>query len=424
MVSRERAKFYPISRNLRIFFATLKALPSIWRDYCLYRHTAYRQPVEMSGRVGVAVDVYAADFAGRLEMLAGLGTLPVMIRFYHHCGLAAADRAIAAVKTLIEKGHPVSMALVQDRNAVRFPETWEPFVDRVLGALAEWVELVEVGHAINRVKWGVWDFSEYRRLMMPFLKWKKRCPGLCLGGPAMIDFEYPYVPAALDALPAGMQFDAMTHHLYVDRRGAPETPQGRFAMLEKCALGRALAVRAGDRLVVSELNWPPSGTGVYSPVGAPYVSPGPRYNDPSVSEQEAAAYLLRYVLIAICSGLVERVFWWRLVAFGYGLVDDSRCPWRKRPGFAVLAQLLKRFSESTFIERATVASIDGADEGILYRFTTRAGDSWSIAYCTNHACQIRLPLGVKQVSDSVGNAINLDGDRVTLGMMPIYLDGV
>jgi len=377
----------------------------------------------MRETVGVALDVYAPGLEQRLALLDKLGTVPLMIRFYHHRGLEAAERAVSVVETLVQRGHPVSIALVQDRRAVREAASWTAFVDRVLERLATQVELVEAGHAINRVKWGVWDFGEYRQLMAPFADWQARVPSLCFGGPAMIDFEYAYIPPALDVLPAGLRFGALTHHLYVDRRGAPETPQGRFATLEKCALARSLADRAGGRVIVSEFNWPLAGTGVYSPVGAPYVSPGERHSDPSVSELEAAAYLFRYVLIAICSGLVERVFWWRLAAFGYGLVDDSTAGWRERPAFRVLAVLLRRFENSVFTERLVVPAADPVGkEGVLYRFETQDGRRWSLAYTTAERCRIAVPVGTTQMSSAVGEELELDGNTVELGMMPVYLD--
>ncbi len=423
MVSRDRSKHYPLSRNLHVLASAIKALPAVWRAYGEFRRQAFSQRVAMRGRIGVAVDVYGEGGERQLALLEKLGPVPVMVRFYHHRGLAAADAAAAVVEELARLGHPVSIALVQDRRAVREPDAWRLFVDRVLERLASQVELVEAGHAINRVKWGVWDFGEYRRLMEPFAAWQALYPSLRIGGPAMIDFEYAYVPAALDALPEGVRFGALTHHLYVDRRGAPETPQGRFSALEKLALARVLAGRAGDRLIVTEFNWPLEGTGVYSPVGAPYVSPGVRHNDPSVSEQESAAYLLRYVLIAICSGLVERVFWWRLAAFGYGLVDDSADDWRERPAFLVLAVLLARLETSVFTARSAAAASPVGTEGILYRFEMPDGRPWWMAYTLAGTCRIPVPPGGTHATTAFGEKLPIQNAEVELGMMPVYLAG-
>jgi len=427
MTPRERARYYPRSRNARIAVSSLKALPEVWCAYRDFMKGAFSERVRMNGRIGVAVEPPVDGAARKLAVLQALGRIPVMVRFYHHRGMEGVSRSAALTEQLARYGHPVSIALVQDRAAVLQPESWGRFVDAVLTRVGPLVDLVEAGHAINRVKWGLWSFDEYRRLMEPIAAWKQRCPHLTFGGPAVIDFEYPYIPAALDSLPAGFCFDALTHHLYVDRRGPPETPQGHFSALEKFALARALAARAGGRLIITEFNWPLRGTGIYSPVGAPYVSPGRRRNDPSVSETEAAAYLLRYVLSALCSGLVERVFWWRLAAFGYGLVDDldSRY-WRERPAFRVLAVLLARLAQSVFTARTEeTADSPAGTKGILYRFETEAGAPWWMAYTLADACRIRLPAGAAGVCNAYGDRVPGSAGcagTAELGMLPVYFD--
>jgi hypothetical protein len=141
-----------------------------------------------------------------------------------------------------------------------------------------------------------------------------------------------------------------------------------------------------------------------------------------VSELEAAAYMLRYIVIAICSGLVERVFWWRLVAFGYGLVDDSKPEWRKRPAFKALGLLLKRFEDSNFVGRTTVSGSALDEEGICYRFMRDNGQRWTMAYSANGSCQVALPDGVATVQDGLGESVDVVDKRVTPDMMPIYFD--
>ena len=196
----------------------------------------------------------------------------------------------------------------------------------------------------------------YAALTAPLVGWKRRDPELILTGPACIDFEYPYVAACLRNLPSGLVLDALSHHLYVDRRGPPEAFQGRFDTLRKLALARAIAAGSGrcsPRIIISEVNWPLLGTGVWSPVTSPYDTPGiVRRNDPSVSEDEYADYMIRYLLCALCSGLADRVYWWRLAARGFGLVDDSDAmAWRARPAYAMLAHFVRRMAGARFLCR-------------------------------------------------------------------------
>jgi hypothetical protein len=382
----------------------------------------------MDGRIGVAVEVLPGRIERQLELLKKLGPVPVMVRFYHHRGDAACELAYNAVERLSAAGHKVNIALVQDRKAVRNAGAWQVWVGEILDQVGGLVNLVEIGHAINRVKWGVWSFDEYKKLVTGVAVHCERYPKVTFCGPAAIDFEYPYVLAGLENLPDNFKFGALSHHLYVDRRGAPENRQGRFAALEKFALGRAIARwsdRSADRFVVSEVNWPLKGTGVYSPVGSPYVSPGVRHNDPSVSEDEYADYMVRYLLIALCSGLVEQVFWWRLAAHGYGLVDDADADsWRERPAFVALCSFVGWTSGSTFVNRRVR---DGVE---IYSFERAGGDKQApesaariwVVYAPGGAVEFELPAGANSVIDTVGNRIRIMKDnRIAADARPVCI---
>jgi len=387
MRSTERRKHYPPGRHLTAARATLRALPPVWSTYRRLLRTAYGTPVDMRDRIGMSLEPSPARWPHEKPLLTALSSrpLPVLIRFYHHAGDADAAFRADVVRELHAAGHPVAIALVQDRRAVREPRAWERFITGVLAATAPCIQTVEVTHAMNRVKWGIWDFRDFRRLMEPVAALAQTYPALDFIGPAVIDFEYMYVLGALDALPPNLKLAALSHLLYVDRRGPPEARQGAFATLEKAALARAVAAwspRCDDRLIVSEVNWPLAGTGVYSPVGAPYVTPGIRTNDPSVDEQTYAAYMIRYLLITLCSGLVERVYWWRLAARGFGLVDDrpEQGPWRERPAYAALRTLLGRVGEAQFIERTEWPSEAPAFPACGYWFQQPDGKSRCIAW--------------------------------------------
>jgi hypothetical protein len=379
---------------------TAIALPPVWARYRRLLDGCYTAPVAMAKRVGITVEPGAGDEDRELEWLAVLGETPVLLRCYHHQGPAGWDRTAALIERLAAGGREVGIAMVQDRRAVKDPAAWAAFLDTVLERVHEAVTWVELGHAVNRVKWGIWSLAEQRRLLSPLPALQKRYRGLRFLGPAGIDFEYPYALTALRGLPWGGKLYAMSHHLYVDRRGAPENPQGPFATLGKCALARAIAGWVNgceDRLVISEVNWPLQGTGVHSPVVSPYNTPGPRGNDPSVTEEAYGAYMIRYLLITICSGMVERVYWWRLVARGFGLIDDTDPEqWRARPAFHMLATFLRQVGSARFVARREI------DGGIYFWFETSDGTRTAIGYTLETEGSIRAPFDAKEIRDAVG----------------------
>ncbi|HXT52368.1 MAG TPA: hypothetical protein VN811_15100, partial [Thermoanaerobaculia bacterium] len=132
------------------------------------------------------------------------------------------------------------------------------------------------------------------------------------------------------------RFHALASLLYVDRRGAPENKQLGFDSLRKAALLRAIADTARwcePRSWVTEVNWPLR-EGPHSPAG----------RDVSVDEQTAADYAVRYCTSLLSSGLVERVYWWQLIARGYGLLVAEDGGLRRRPAFHALATLQRQLA--------------------------------------------------------------------------------
>jgi hypothetical protein len=336
---RERRFLHSTSTGIRIAAATALSYLPVKRAFRRLRAECYRAPVAMADRIGMTVSPARETWERELALLEGLGRLPVLARFYAHETEREWAFTCEALRALHASGWKVSAAIVQDRRAVADPSRWDAFVGTILGGLGGIAGWVEPAHAINRSKWGIWSLREYERLLRPF-----EGTGVRLMGPAVNDFELPYAAAALRV----REFDALSVHLYVDRRGAPENRQGAYDAIDKFALSRALAERGcGGRVIVSEVNWFLKDRGYAHPF-VPYATPGLSH-EWDVDEETYADYMLRYDLHAICSGMVERVYWWRLVARPFGLVDPEG--WRARPAYHALREFLAEFGQSTFVER-------------------------------------------------------------------------
>lgn len=351
MRSRERHHYTPAGTGLQVLTSTLASAPAVWRQFKKISRQPFDSHVEMHHRTGLAVEPSPTRWPHECAFLEQLPIMPILIRFYHHRDEADLTYRANCVKELHAKGYPVAAALVQDRHAVTSPENWQRFCRSVLKQADGVFDWVEVGHAVNRVKWGCWTGPEAAELAAVIPSLKQQYPDTDFCGPAGIDFEYHRVLSVLRAYPENIQLDALSHHLYVDRRGAPETPQAGFSTWHKCALLKAVADthdRTAGKILISEVNWPLKGTGIYSPVGSPYLYPGQQVGHPAVTEDQYAHYMIRYLLQTLCSGLVERVYWWNLAAHGFGLVDDKADPWRPRPAFTALQTWLQWTEQATF----------------------------------------------------------------------------
>ena len=423
---KEKKGLYPANRGRRMVLDVLKAGPSIWRHYHRIKSSAFSQPVDLASRLGVALEPAAATLDTELALLATLGPVPVIIRSYHHQDREQTSFQIELIKTLAAGGHAVTLALVQDRDALLNPESWHEFVMSVLEETHEHISGLEFGHAINRVKWGVWDFHELQKFYRPLEEIKNKHPGLEIIGPATIDFEYAFLLSALKTWPKTVPLSSVSHHLYVDRRGAPENTQGGFNTIDKCVLASAIAAESGiasDKIVISEVNWPISGTEKYSPVTWPFdhrIATDAEYEELGVDEALYADYMIRYLALTLCSGLVEKIYWWRLVAKGYGLADllegDQVVT---RPALQALRQFLLVLGNARFIGAEIPAQKDERHGRYLFWFEREDGEQ--LALCWNHGSEGSMPSHVE-----FAYAENTLGERVaepltSISGSPAYL---
>lgn len=398
-----------------MLWSGLCAAPTILRNYKSLLQHSYTQPIAMRNRLGIALHPKADYIERELALLNKLGNPPVLVRFSHHETPDDWMRTIALVDQLHAKGIDVMLAILQDRQAILQPESWKNFLTLIVERLADKVSFIEITHASNRLKWGVWSSDDYAQLLAPALDLQIRFPQIKLSGPACIDFEYLPVIAALKKIPRAQPLAALSHLLYVDRRGAPENKQGKYSTLEKAALLKAVAQwsdRVDDKIIVSEVNWPVKYTGIYSPIGCPYTTPKWRREEPGEDNEDYANYLVRYYLICLCSGHVEQVFWWRLSANGYGLVDDLN-DFTPRPAFYALKTLLAQINSSTFINRRPTET-----EDYLFEFSREDGSKFIIGWTTADQPKA-LPNSLQTLP-----AINRNGEPISnpsLSQSPIYI---
>ncbi|MGH9464764.1 MAG: lipopolysaccharide kinase InaA family protein, partial [Thermoanaerobaculia bacterium] len=384
------------------------AVPRIWRRYRSLARSLYEEPRPWAG-VGVAVRPWLADREGLISAVDELGVRRVFLRL--DTWLEERDEEEALAAALAGRGYELAFGVPQDRALVREPERWERAVEDIARRFAPFGRHFQVGQAINRSKWGVWRYEEYRELLARAARALRRVPGVQLLGPAVIDFE-AYATATVVNLPwNGLRLDAVSSLLYVDRRGAPENRQLGFDTVGKVTLIKAIAEtgrNCGKESWITEVNWP-LWEGPHAPAG----------KSVAVDEATQADYLARYYLLALGTGLVERVYWWQLVARGYGLVcPEADGTLRRRPSFAALKTLTERLEGATFVGPLTVPA-----PARLYRFRLTDGRERLVGWSTGAPVAVDLPGVPASVFDRDGAAQPLPTrPRLELTSSPRYID--
>jgi hypothetical protein len=417
ILNRDSKKRYRDKSNyLKILYRVLKRIFSVKLQYKKTLKQAFQSPVLMRDKIGVALHPRADYIEHEIPLLKLLGNCPVLIRFACHESKAQWSTTIALIDQLHPEKIKISVALLQNRDAVIHPEQWRNFLEFILPKIHEKVQWCEIGHATNRVKWGIWTADEYVALAEIAQSFKTRYPALKLIGPAVIDFEWYRMIDTLGALPKGIKLDAVSQHLYVDRRGAPENYQGNYSTLEKCAMSKAIAQampQSENKFIISEVNWPLQDTDVWSPIGSPYTAPEWFRDRPGVSESDYANYLIRYLAITLCSGFVDEVFLWRLSAHGYGLVDDQD-NFRQRSTFFALKTFLEQLGDAQFIKR-----LPSPKNSYLLQFE-KNNQVILLAWTSDVPVSISAPLAIQKKIDLLGEEILYKDSRLHLTGTPQY----
>ncbi len=344
-VAPRRQRFWHHFRHAGSYFKLVSlnlavAIPAL-RLYERYRRGMHLYPIDVANFFGLACSPLPGRTEQIIAALKETGVRHTLVRLpsWERQLLSRSEKFIRDLRLA---GFDVTAALLQRRQDVLEPRGWVGFLEDVFSHFASLCSHFEVGHAWNRTKWGVWDYEEYVDLALPAFSLAPRY-STRLVGPAVIDFEFHLYAPILRQLP----FDKVSSLLYVDRTGAPENAQFGWTAVKKVALLKAVAdtaLRPQRPCWITEVNWPLRGTGKYSP------APG----KPSVTEDEQASFLVRYFVLVLTTGLVERIYWWQLVAPGYGLIDSRTEPepWRRRPSFHAFKTMVELLEGSRFVGKA------------------------------------------------------------------------
>lgn len=392
--------------HLRDAATVVAAAGRVWRRYRELKATRSLEPRPFSG-IGLALRPWPADPEAQLREIAELGVGPLLLRLHPWEDRHDDEERLAAA--LAAAGHELSFAIPQTRELVRDRGRWRAAVADIAERFSTYGWRFQVGQAVNRSKWGVWTHDEYLDLYLEAAEILRRRPGVEVMGPAVIDFEFQSLMALVNRRRPGLRFDIVSSLLYVDRRGAPENRQLGLDTADKVTLLRAIADTgrcSAGRCWITEVNWP-LWEGPHSPAG----------KSVSVGEEEQADYLVRYYLLALGTGLVERVFWWRLIARGYGLVaPETDGALRRRPAWHAMRTLIAELDGATF-----QGALAAPAEALLYRFALQNVGELVVGWSLRSGVRAALPRPASRVLSRDGEALPpTSSAEVTLDSSPTY----
>ena len=248
---------------------------------------------------------------------------------------------LSKYKTFIEQfnGYNILVNILQDRRHVEDEELLKKSITDIFQTLN--VHKYQIGNAINRKKWAFFTMDEY----MSFYKTIQdirddKFKEIKLIGSSVIDFEYHFSVRTLFNF-YKIHYDTFSTLLYVDRRGSPENSQMGLDLVKKIKLLYAmvsLSPKSSNKIIITETNWPISNTAPYAPTS----------EKECVSLEDYALYMVQYYLLALSTGMVEKVYWHQLIAPGYGLVDN-RNGIEKYPAFEAYKTMVKLLKDAKLV---------------------------------------------------------------------------
>lgn len=298
------------------------------------------------------------------------------------------------------------VSILQDYNSTIDLNYWKNGVERIIKELNGVVFYYGIGHAWNRYKWGVRSFLQYLDLVEKAEEVRKDFPESKLFGPSVIDFEYLCTMGVLNHPRRKPNFDVVNALLYVDRQGAPESKYAGFNLFHKTLLMRAIINCVyGEKTPfwITETNWPLIANAEYIPTSL----------KESVDEEIYADYLVRYYIISLSSG-AERVYWWQLVAHGYGIIDDIDGKWRRRSAFYSFKTMAELLGSSQLINKKIEEPV------YFFTFKNPEGVLITVAWSSKKEKRIKIDFDVEEAISRNGERLKIS-DYVTLTSSPVYL---
>ncbi len=334
-----------------------------------------------------------------LELIEEIGVKNILLRFK-----LWEMQNLEVLANFIEKckNKNITLKILQDRENIEDLELLKKNLETIFTKLDGLINNYEIGSTINRAKWGFFSVDEYNKFFLVAYGLKKtKFKNIKLLGSGIIDFEYHFTAHTLFNL-FKYKYDGVSSLLYVDRRGAPENTQLGFALSDKIAWLNTmvwLSRKTTNKIHITEVNWPLSGTAPYAPTS----------EKECVSETEYANYMLRYYLLAFASQQIDSLSWHQLIAPGYGLVDNRK-------------GIVKREAYTTF-----KYMLDSLNSAQFLRLDIKRG--YYILQCLVNEKLLQIHWSIKETTlknENFFQAYSKNGNRIydeilEIGSSPLYI---
>lgn len=290
-------------------------------------------PLDLTGRIRLGIDGDSSAVGEELDLLAELAAPRAFVRISAAEPPSLVGRRVAGILRLRENGVGVAVSLLQTRRSLLEKDAWRRFCRQTAFPVLNDADWFSFGQGANTLRWGVLSQRDADVLSEPTerLLAVTRHPPLCA-----MAAEAPVASRGIErfrnVVSKAHGYRALLLSYRMDGRAADgaEGLVRQICTLRACCPAGSLPVRV---ILENELH-------------------------PSTDEGTNAAHLVRHIVAALSTGLVDEVVLWSLRSTAFGLVapDGTR-----RKSFAAVATMLRLFTHA----RLTASSGPGVIEFTL-----------------------------------------------------------
>lgn len=280
----------------------------------------HRLPDQFIG-LGLAVPQNAAESQALLRALDALQPGAVRIDLAQGQVVTALKEMLEALRerkcaVLLHLVQPYSEAkLMPDAQA---EDAWRQFVAETLKVYGQYIEAVEVGSVVNRVRWAGYSLEGFLAAWEVAHAIVRQHAQLLMVGPNVTDFEPQYNAGLLGIMHSrGCLPDVHSSNLFAERTIEPEALDHKIAghwfkswinyfLIRKTRLLASIAASNGI-----QRNWSTCSFWTLPRIARILKD----------DEAKAADYLVRYYVLCAAAGSFERIYWGPLATRREGLMD-------------------------------------------------------------------------------------------------------
>ena len=342
---------------------------------CHAHRRLFRAPVRLSHFLAVNYASPPSSLLEELAWLRDLGVRQVMVPLDQETFDVQQVKALGAIRNLRAESCRVAAVLRPKRGAQADPAEWHQFCHWILSQVGWQLERAQLGDGVDVFVRERHEVAAFAKLFTQVSRLRHDFPGVALLAPGMERFDAVFAMQALQKLlPEGVRWDGLTVRLPAWQVLESVGRDGVF--LRRLTLAGAVAERlniAGGKVQV--------------------VFPPPPAGCDAAAEERIAGSVMRRAVLALCSGMAERV------AIG---MDPAMSVAERRVLSTAIRELMAQLEGARFERRIWIGD---ANRDFMLQFSRHGQPPVVVGWTDGEPRLVSVPFRIASASDFLSRPV-------------------